>query len=104
MKKIILLAGILITTVTFGSEKPSLNRQIEREVKPDLSEVELNEFYQDFVVVRFYIKDSKIQLIGIQGSKEQLIQLISKELTDMFIQEVHPQTDVYNYKFIFKSA
>ena len=104
MKKFILMIGILVASTSFGATNPSLKNEIVENVNPDISKVKLNEPHQDFVVVSFSIKDFQINIIDIQGSQEELIQLITRELRDMFILREYSDTDVYNYKFTFKKA
>ena len=104
MKKFILMIGVLIATTSFAATDPSLKNEIVEKVNLDLSEVELDESHQDFVVVSFSIKDFQINIIDIQGTQEELIQLITSELRDMFILREYSDTDVYNYKFTFKKA
>ena len=104
MKKLILMVGILVASISFAGENPSLKSKIVENVSLDLSTVELDETYQDFVVVSFSIKDFQIKIIEIQGSQEILIQMITSELLAMYIQKDYSETDVYNYKFTFKKA
>lgn len=93
-----------MSTITFGSNNPSLKNAIVGQVQPDLTEIKLNEFHQDFVVVSFCVKDFQVQILDIQGSQKQLIKMISEELSEMYIQREYPDSDIYNYKFIFKKA
>ena len=104
MKKFILMVGFFTASISFAAVNPSLKSEIVNKVSPDLSTVELNEAHQDFVVVSFSIKDHQINIIDIQGSQEELIQIIKKELSDMFITKEYSDTDVFNYKFTFKQA
>jgi hypothetical protein len=104
MKKLILMVGILVSSISFGAVNPSLKNEIVEKVSPDLSTVELDEFHQDFVVVSFPIKDFQIYILDIQGSQEELIQIFQRELSDMFIKREYSEADVFYYKFIFKKA
>jgi hypothetical protein len=104
MNKFILIIGLIISSVSFGSHSPSLKIAIFEQVNPDLSDIELDEFHQDFVVVSFYIKDFQVHIIDAQGSQKQLIQLISNELAEMYIKNQYSTSDVYNYKFTFAKA
>ncbi|MFT5668098.1 MAG: hypothetical protein ACI9DK_002298 [Vicingaceae bacterium] len=104
MKKFILVIALLATSISFAGVKPSLRNEIVEKVNIDLSEIELDEFHQDFVVVSFHIKDSQIFITEIQGSQEQLIKSIQKELSEMDIQKEYSESDVFNYKFTFKKA
>jgi hypothetical protein len=98
------MVGFLAASVSFGAVNPSLKSEILENVSPDLSTVELDELHQDFVVVKFSIKDFQIKIIEIQGSQESLIQLIIHELSEIFVQREYSETDVYNYKFVFKKS
>ena len=104
MKKLILMIGILVASISLAGENPYLKNKITENVSVDLSTVDLDEFHQDFVVVSFSIKDFQIKIIEIQGSQEVLIQMITSELLAMYIQKVYSETDVFNYKFTFKKA
>ncbi len=104
MKKFILVAALLVTSISFAAVKPSLRKEIVEKVNIDLSDIELDEFHEDFVVVSFQIKDSQILITEIQGSQEQLIESVQKELTQMCIQKEYSNTDIYNYKFTFKKV
>ena len=104
MKKLILIVTLLIASISFGSENPSLKNEILNNVNPNLSEIQLDEFHQNFVVVSFYIKDNQIHIIDIQGSQKELIQMVTNELSEMNILNEYSDSDVYNYKFTFKKG
>ncbi|NOQ73111.1 MAG: hypothetical protein GQ574_13985 [Crocinitomix sp.] len=104
MKKFILIVTVLIASISFGSVNPSLKNEIVNNVNPNLSEIQLDEYHQDFVVVSFYVEDCQIHIIDIQGSQQELIDLISNELLEMYIQKEHSALDVFNYKFTFEKA
>ncbi|NOQ73117.1 MAG: hypothetical protein GQ574_14015 [Crocinitomix sp.] len=104
MKKFILIAAVLMASISFGSENPSLKNEIINKVNANLSGIELDDAHQDFVVVSFYIKDFQVHILDIQGSQKELIQMISNELSEMCIEKEYSDSDVYNYKFTFKKA
>ncbi|MFT4600420.1 MAG: hypothetical protein ACI857_000594 [Arenicella sp.] len=104
MKKLILIATVLIASISFGSVNPSLKSEIMGKVTANLNGIELDDAHQDFVVVSFYIKDSQVHIIDMQGSQEELIELISIELSEIYIQKEYSELDVFNYKFTFKKA
>ena len=104
MKKLILIVTVLMASISFAAGNPSLKNEIVNKMNPNLSEIELDEFHQDFVVVSFSIKDGKIHVLDMQGSKEELIQAVLNELSEMHILKAYSDSDIYNYKFTFKKG
>ncbi|MFT4600423.1 MAG: hypothetical protein ACI857_000597 [Arenicella sp.] len=102
MKKLLVIVGILVTSITFGSGNPSLKNEIVKQIHPDLSGIELDRFHEDFVVVSFYVKDFQIHILEIQGSQDELIKMITAELADMDIKREYLDSDIYNYEFTFE--
>jgi hypothetical protein len=91
-----------MSTVSFGTSSPTVRTAIIERVNLDLSGIELNKVHQDFVVVSFCIKDSQIQVIDSQGTQKELIDLILVELSEIDINTVYSDRNVYNYKFVFR--
>ena len=55
MKKLMLITGVLITSMSFGAENPRLKKELTKKIILDLSGVELDQNNQDFVAVSFTI-------------------------------------------------
>ena len=101
MKKLILIVTLLMASISFAAGNPTLKKEIVNKMNPNLSEIQLDEYHQNFVVVSFYVKNGQIYILDVQGSQEVLIQEVLIELSEMDIQNEYSDSDVYNYKFTF---
>ena len=97
-----LIAGVLITSISFGANNPPFRNELSEKLILDLSEVELNAVHQDFVVVSFYICDGKIEITEITGTHKQLIQKIKTKMALLKIDEEYDEETLYRYKFTFE--
>lgn len=101
MKTVILILGMVLVNASFAGTNPSLKNEIIEKIHPDLTEFDFDEYHENFVVVSFTITDFQIQILEIQGSNPQLINMITNELVNLNMEKVYTEGDIYNYKFIF---
>ena len=97
-----LIAGVLITSLSFGADNPGLKKELTKKIILDLSEVELNENNQDFVVVSFTICEGEIQIAEITGTQKTLVQKVKSKLTQLLIEEEYEEETLYRYKLTFE--
>ena len=104
MKKIIVLLALSVLCMSAGvsSRNPELSKEIERKVMVDLSDVELDKYSPDFVIVSFRIVANEIKILEISGTSKVLKELIIQELYDIRIESDYNEKQTYNYKFNFQ--
>ena len=102
MKKLILIAGILINIVAFGAETEPLKTEFSKKLVFNLSEVELDASNRDFVIVSFYVRDQKIEITETNGTQEQLIEKVKNKLSLLMLEEGYDEDKLYQYKITFK--
>lgn len=102
MKKLLLIVGVLVTTVSFGAENPQLKNEITDKLILDLSKVELDENLNDFVVVGFHICDGEIEITEITGTHKQLVHEVKRKLSQLMIENKYDEDMLYRYKFTFE--
>ncbi|MCH2223379.1 MAG: hypothetical protein MK066_01325 [Crocinitomicaceae bacterium] len=104
MKKGVLIIGMMFMTIaaSFASGHPTLAEEIREKVIIDLSDVELNEAEEDFVITHFQIVDGEIELLGIEGTSEELEKIIEKKLNGMMINASCQGCETYMYRFTFE--
>ena len=102
MKKLMFIAGILISNISIGAENPPLKNEITDKLILDLSEVELDENVQDFVVVGFYVCNGEIEITEITGTQKQLVQKVKNKLSQMTIEQDYDEETLYRYKLTFQ--
>lgn len=66
-----------------------------------MSEVELNENNQDFVVVSFQICNGEIEITEIMGTQKKLVQKVKRKLSLLKIEEAYDEETLYGYKLTF---
>ena len=96
------IAGILISNISIGAENPPLKNEITDKLILDLSEVELDENVQDFVVVGFYVCNGEIEITEITGTQKQLVQKVKNKLSQMTIEQDYDEETLYRYKLTFQ--
>ncbi|MCH2233344.1 MAG: hypothetical protein MK078_03740 [Crocinitomicaceae bacterium] len=101
MKTILMALGLMVLTIGNAANNPSIIKEIEEKVKPNLDEFNFNQEHMDFVVVSFKVESQQVQVVEIMGSSDELIQIIGKELDMLCLDKIYPEDDVYNFKFIF---
>jgi len=102
MKKLMFIVGILVTNISLGADNLPLKNEITDKLILDLSEVELDQNHQDFVVVSFYICDGKIEITEITGTHKQLLQKVKRKLSLLQIEEEYDEETLYRYKLTFE--
>ena len=105
MKKLIVVfvVGLLSASFSFAAE-PSLSEEINDKVIIDLSNVELDQYSQDYVLVSFKIVSGQIIINGVRGTQAILKKMIVKELSSMRIESNYEPNATYRYKFTFKKV
>lgn len=102
MKKLMLIIGVLFTTISLGAENPKLKNEITDKLILDLSKVEFDEKLKDFVVVSFHICDGEIEITEITGTQKLLVDKIKTKLTQLIIEQAYDEETLYRYKFTFE--
>lgn len=104
MKKVMLVLVVLVLSsgMTFANKNPKLLKEIKRKVTLDLSKVQLKKDSKEFVIVQFNVTNSKINIIDIEGSMDELTDLMMDELKEMVIQTDIIDNTTYTYKFNFE--
>lgn len=105
MKRTLILVALLFIHLgtVYASDGPkNLFKEINRKMKIDFSGVELNKSRKEYVLVKFQIVNSNIEIKEINSSSEQLLGLIRTELKDMVITSDYLPNETYTYKFTFK--
>lgn len=102
MKTLVCIVGLLLSHMSFSNSNPCLKNEIETSIHPDLSQFEFDMHHENFVVVQFEIRNFQIEILEIQGSSEELIEMITEELSQVTIDDTYTDGDSYSYKFIFK--
>lgn len=101
---------ILITTmmvlfsfgITYAGENPKLLKEIKRKTFLDLSDFKFEKNIQEFVIVKFRVTDQQIEVINIEGSREELTEMMMKKLEEMVIRTDAEDAATYQYKFNFE--
>lgn len=104
MKKVIVLLVLsaLTMSASVSSKNPELSKEIERKIVVDLSDVELDEYSPDFVIVSFRIVANEIKILEINGTSKVLKERIIQELYDIKVESDHSEHQTYHYKFTFQ--
>jgi uncharacterized membrane protein YciS (DUF1049 family) len=102
MKKLMIITGVLITSVSFGAENPALKKELTEKIILDLREIDLGENNEDFVVVSFTICEGEIEIAEITGTQKTLVQIVKNKLSQLSIQEEYTEDTIYRYKFTFE--
>jgi hypothetical protein len=103
MKKIFLTltVGIISISSIFAGINPDLQDEMNEKVIIDLSEIQLNPYSEDFVLVSFKIEKGEIKIQNISGSQALLKKLIVKKMVQMNIESEYDADFIYRYKFTF---
>jgi len=106
MKKLVVLlaVGLLTISSSFSAVNPELVREIESKVFVDLSQIELDEYNQDYVMVSFKIIDHEIKIQEINSTNSELKSKIIDELYEMRIDSDYNSRETYMYKFTFEKV
>lgn len=102
MKKIIFILAISVSNLSLAAGGEPLRNEITNKLILDLSQVELDENHQDFVVVSFYIRNDEIEITGISGSQKELIEKVKNKLSQLEIEQYYNERALYRYKFTFE--
>jgi hypothetical protein len=103
--KTVLLATMMILFsfgISYAGENPKLLKEIKRKVFLDLSKVKFEKNKEEFVIVQFKVTNQQIEVINIQGSQEELTEMMIKKLEEMVIQSDAKDATTYQYKFKFE--
>ncbi len=103
MKTVLIATMMIIFSIgsTYAGENPKLLKEIKRKVFLDLSKVKFENNQEEFVIVKFKVTNQQIEVINIQGSREELTEMMIKELEEMVIQTDAKDATTYHYKFKF---
>ncbi len=96
------IAGVVFTTISLGAENPKLKNEITDKLILDLSKVELEEEFKDFVVVSFHICEGEIEITEITGTQKQLVDKVKTKLSQLSIEQAYDEETLYRYKFTFE--
>tara|TARA_B110000305_G_scaffold154647_1_gene171339 strand:+ start:2261 stop:2581 length:321 start_codon:yes stop_codon:yes gene_type:complete len=104
MKKVVVLIVMGLFTIgsSFAGSDPALIEEISQKVKIDLSSITLNEYEEDFVQVKFKIYDGLIQIVNIESSQLELMELIISELNEIHVRTPYSESEIYNFNFTFE--
>lgn len=104
MKTFLMTALIILFTngISIAGENPKLLKEIKRKVFLDLSNVNLEKNKQEFVVVKFKVTNHQIQVVDIDGTREELTEMMTKELQEMVIHTDAEDATIYQYRFKFE--
>ncbi|MFK7783884.1 MAG: hypothetical protein AB8B56_02150 [Crocinitomicaceae bacterium] len=104
MKKVVVLIAISLFNIGFGfaESDPELKEEITQKMQIDLSGITLGKYQDDFVNVQFRIFDGTIYVLDIQGSQNELKQLVIDQLNEIHVHTPYSESEVHNFKFTFK--
>lgn len=91
----------MVLNTSFGAHNPSIKREIENKIQPNLSAFSFNEDHENFIVVSFTVTDNHIEIIDLMGSSAELMNIMKEELNSLKVDNTYPVEDIYNFKFIF---
>ncbi len=103
--KTVLIATMMILFffgTSYAGENPKLLKEIKRKVFLDLSNVKFEKDKQEFVIVKFKVTNQQIEVMNIEGSQEELTEMMIKELEEMVIDSDAKDATTYQYKFKFE--
>ena len=101
---------VLITTfmilfsfsMTYAGENPKLLKEIKRKSFLDLSNINLEKNKDEFVIVKFRVTNHQIEILDIDGSREELTEMMMQKLQEMVITTDAEDATTYQYKFKFE--
>ena len=103
--KTVLIATMMVLFsfgTTYAGENPKLLKEIKRKVFLDLSAFKFEKNKVEFVIVKFRVTNQQIEVIDIEGSREELTVMMMKELKEMVIRTDAEDAATYQYKFKFE--
>ena len=103
--KTVLIATLMILfsfSTAYAGKNPKLLKEIKRKVFLDLSKVQLEKDKEEFVIVKFRVTNQQIEVIDVNGSREELTEMMIKELQEMVILTEAEDATTYQYKFNFE--
>jgi hypothetical protein len=103
MKSVLVAAMMVIFSfgISHAGENPKLLKEIKRKAFLDLSKIKLEKNKEEFVIVKFRISNQQIEVLDIDGSREELTEMMIKKLEEMVIQSDAMCDTTYKYKFNF---
>ncbi|MFT5778153.1 MAG: hypothetical protein ACI837_001109 [Crocinitomicaceae bacterium] len=105
MRKLIVVFVLGVLSISSSlAGGPRLVDEIKEKVILDLSDVELNQYAEDYVLVSFKIVNGKIEIKDISGTQVELKKLIVKKLVQMNIESNYNVNALYSYKFKFEKV
>lgn len=106
MKKVVLVLafGFFSLFSLFAGTVPGLDSEMEQKVVVDLSEIQLDKYVEDYVLVSFNIVDGIIKIDEISGTQVVLTKAIIKELVQMRVESKYDADVTYRYKFTFEKV
>lgn len=103
--KTVLIAAFMIffsCSMTLAGENPKLLKEIKRKSVLDLSNIKLEKNKDEFVIVKFKVSNHQIEVLDIDGSREELTELMMEKLEEMVIKTDAEDATIYQYKFKFE--
>jgi hypothetical protein len=103
MKKLVVafIVTLLATSASFAGENPKLIKEIQRKIKVDLSNINLEKSKEHYVTIRFRVVNKEVEVLSLRGSKRELTDMMLKELEEMFISSDADPKKVHQFKFNF---
>ncbi len=104
MKRVIVLlvACILTASASWAKGTPDLAQEIESKIFVDLSNIELNQYSPDYVMVSFRVMNDEIKIQEINGTSQELKDIIIKELYEIRVDSPYSEDKTYTYRFTFE--
>lgn len=102
MKTILLCIGLMCSTGNLDNKKPTLREELSDKMILDLSQVNLHENFQDYVIVQFSICENEITVKSIEGTHKEIIGAVVEKLNLLEITSNYEEDKIYTYKFTFE--
>jgi hypothetical protein len=103
MRKVLVLAAIILSSVAYGGNSPKLVKEIRNKAIINLNKVKLDAQKRDFVAVKFIIRNGEIEILNIKGTQEVLEDRVKEKLESMEIDSDYEENKKYVMKFKFEN-
>lgn len=90
------------STGNLDNQKPTLREELSDKMILDLSQVNLHENYQDYVIVQFSICENEINVKSIEGTHNEIIGAVIEKMNLLEITSNYEEDKIYTYKFTFE--
>lgn len=102
MKTLLLSMLILSCNGNIDNQQPTLQRELSDKMILDLSQVELHENFQDYVIVQFSICEEEVTIKSVDGTHDEVIKAVCNKLNSMEISANYEEDKIYRIKFTFE--